>query len=305
MDIPLSHAFHQEPQVAVFRGTAASCAEHGLVLDAKGITYSYVTSEGAWALLVDSADVAAAAEELARYAAERNVRPEPAPVFIPFGGGVAGAFVYAMVLMCVAYFAGNQTFGADWLGLGDLNSDVGMAGEWWRAITALTLHVDQEHLLGNLLFGAGVGILAARMFGPGVAWLGILLCAAAANYADMLISPSTHRAIGASTAVFAGLGILAGFGWGRRAALLDRARRLYRWGPLFGGVFLLAYLGAGNEHVDVLGHLLGFAAGIVGGFGFARADMPRDRGRLLQLASGALTLGLVLSAWLFAFRAAA
>jgi rhomboid protease GluP len=304
MDTSPSHPLQQSESV-VFRGTAAACSEHGLVLDAKGITYRLVEADGTVFLWVPPADAAVATEELARYAAERIERPESSPTFVPFAGGVAGALAYVAVLISVAYCAGKQTFGADWVGLGALDSSVGMAGEWWRSITALTLHLDQEHLLGNLLFGTGVGILAARVLGPGVAWLSILVCAAVANYADMLVSPSTHRAIGASTAVFAALGMLAGFGWGQRITLRNRARRLYRWGPLFGGVFLLALLGAGNEHVDVLGHLLGFTAGVVAGFGYARAGMPLKRGKPLQFATGFMALGLVLSAWLFAFKAAA
>jgi rhomboid protease GluP len=301
MDSSLSQASH-ESEAVVFRGTASACLEHGLVLDARGLSYRLVEADGAAFLSVSSTNAVAAAEELARYAAERIEPPQRQLAFVPFAGDVAGAMAYAALLISVAYCAGNRTFAADWLGLGALDSSPGMAGEWWRSITALTLHLDLEHLLGNLLFGAGAGMLTARMFGPGVAWLSILVCAAAANYVDMLVSPSSHRSVGASTAVFAALGMLAGFGWGQRIALRGRPRRLYRWGPLFGGVFLLAFLGAGNEHVDVLGHLLGFAAGIAAGFGYARAGMPLNRGTPLQLATGIIALGLVSSAWLFALR---
>jgi rhomboid protease GluP len=195
MDTLLSQPL-QQTESEVFRGTVTACSEHGLVLDAKGITYRLVAMGGEAALLVFPADAAAAVEELARYAAERSVRTEPVPGFIPFEGGITGALVYVAVLITVAYCAGRQTFDADWLTLGALDSSVGRAGQWWRSITALTLHLDQEHLLGNLLFGAGAGILASRMLGAGVAWLSVLVCAASANYADMLISPSSHRAVG-------------------------------------------------------------------------------------------------------------
>jgi membrane associated rhomboid family serine protease len=287
----------------VFRGNAAGCSEYGLVLDAKGLAYRSVEADGACLLLVAPELAVAAGEELARYAAERFERQPPPPAVVPFTGASAAAGVYVTVLVAVSYFAGDHLFGADWLARGALDSGTGMAHEWWRGITALTLHLDQEHLLGNLLFGSAIGILAARMFGPGVAWLSILLCGTAANYADMLMSPPWHRAVGASTAVFAALGLLAGHGWGRRRPLRDR--RLYRWGPLFGGICLLALLGAGNEHVDVLGHLLGFAAGTVLGFGYARAGMPLNRGKPLQFAAGFIAVALLLSAWLFALRPAA
>ena len=286
--------------VSVFRGSQAACLEYALVLEAKAVPYERVESDGAWLLVVASPLAQAASDELTRYAAERAVRREvPAP-FVPFTGSAMGAAVYAFVLILVAYCAGIELFGIDWLGVGALDSKAGAAWEWWRAVTALTLHLDQEHLLGNLLFGIGIGVLAGRMFGPGCAWLGILLSGAAANFVDMLISPSGHRAVGASTAVFAALGLLAGFGWAGRRNLRDR--RFYRWAPLFAGVCLLALLGAGSEHVDVLGHLLGFVAGTAVGWIFARAGLPRTRDAAFQQWTGAIAAALLGGAWFLALR---
>ncbi|MDP9013978.1 MAG: rhomboid family intramembrane serine protease [Pseudomonadota bacterium] len=283
-------------EVPVFRGSQAACLEFGLVLDAKGFAYDRVEAEGEWRLLVAPAEADLAGDELARYAAERPWRRSVSTPLAPHHGSVFGAAVYAFALILVAYCAGIELFGVDWLEAGALRSGLGPA-EWWRPVTALTLHLDQEHLLGNLLFGAGVGVLAGRMFGPGAAWLGILLSGAAANTIDMLVSPAGHRAVGASTAVFAALGLLAGFGWGQRFLLRDR--RLHRWAPLFGGVSLLVLLGAGNEHVDVLGHLLGFLVGTLLGWGFAKAGLPR-RGAAFQTVSGSLAILLLCAAWLAA-----
>jgi membrane associated rhomboid family serine protease len=284
--------------VCVFRGSQPACFEFGLVLDAKGLPYERVDAGSEWHLLVpqDVADIAT--DELTRYQTERAERREvPLPV-IAFAGSHIGAVVYSAVLILVAYCAGIGLFGVDWFDVGALESQPGAAAEWWRAFTALTLHLDQQHLLGNLLFGAVFGILAGRMFGPGVAWLGIVLTGAAANYVGMLVSPPGYRAVGASTAVFAALGLLAGFGWGQRLAL--RIRRLYRWAPLFAGSCLLALLGAGNEHVDVLGHLLGFLGGILLGWIFARAGVPRTRSVIWQWGAGAIALLLLGAAWLLA-----
>jgi membrane associated rhomboid family serine protease len=237
---------------------------------------------------------------LAKYRTERMVRREELPDRAVFSGSRVGAGFYAAVLILVAYLAGVAAFGRDWFEAGAIRSEPGSGAHWWRAFTALTLHLDQEHLLGNLMFGAGVGILAGRMFGPGVAWLGIVLAGAAANYADMIMSPDGHRAVGASTAVFAALGMLAGFGWGQRLTM--RERRLYRWGPLFAGSCLLALLGAGNEHVDVLGHLLGFLCGVFCGWLFARAGIPRSPRPGGQIAAGCATGVLIAGAWVMALR---
>lgn len=288
--------------VEVFRGSLAASLEFGLVLDAKGLRYESVEVDGGFALLVAPPMREIASDELRRYAAERSQRP-PAPVsFKTFTGSGIGAACYALVLILIAYCAGIQLFAVDWLDAGALRSGAGSAHQWWRAITALTLHLDQEHLLSNLTFGVGVGLLAGRMFGPGVAWLCVLLAGTLGNFADMLISPPWHRAVGASTAVFAALGLLSGFGWGERVKLRDR--RLYRWGPLFAGVCLLALLGAGSQQVDVLGHLLGFLAGTLFGWTFARSGAPRSRSRALQMLCGALALLLIAAAWFAALAEA-
>jgi membrane associated rhomboid family serine protease len=200
----------------------------------------------------------------------------------------------------VAYCAGIRACGADWLASGSLDARRGAAHEWWRAVTALTLHLDQAHLLGNLLFGVAIGGLAGRAFGPGIAWASILAAASAANYVDMLISPPTHRAVGASTAVFAALGLLVGFAWRHGLTLRDRFQ--YAYAPVFGGVALLALLGAGDEHVDVLAHALGFMAGVLTGWLYSRLGVPRSRGRGVQRAFGACALALVALAWALALR---
>jgi rhomboid protease GluP len=286
--------------VAVFRGSRRASAEAGLVLEAKGVAYDSLWLDGEFVLLVAPAAAPTAREELARYALERRtVRRVPEP-FVPFPGAGIGAVIFASILLLVAYLNGIQAFGADWLDAGSLDARTGGSGEWWRAVTSLTLHLDQAHLLGNLLFGVGIGAMAARAFGAGIAWASILAAGAAANYLDMLISPPTHRAAGASTAVFAALGLLVGFAW--RHGLTLREQFKYRWGPLFAGLCLLALLGAGDEHVDVLGHALGFGSGTALGWIYSRTRMPGRRSARLQIGAGAAALALIVLAWLLALH---
>jgi rhomboid protease GluP len=253
-------------------------------------------SENSWVLTVPSTSLSRAYEEIARYSAERSV-PRSVPHAIPaLPGAAIGAVAYVAILLLIAYCTGSEWFGADWLSMGDLQA--GDAGEWWRAVTALTLHLDQEHLLGNLLFGVVAGMAAARLLGGGVAWASILGAAALANYTEILIAPVTHRAVGASTAVFAALGLLAGMAWRQRLTL--RERLWYRWAPLIAGISLLTLLGAGNAHVDVLGHALGFIFGIAVGWIYARLGVPNNRGRRLQIIAGVGAALLVCVAWLLA-----
>jgi rhomboid protease GluP len=283
--------------LTVFEGSRPACAEAALVLESKGIPFELTALEGRWAVQVAPEEADAAREELLRYALERPPARRGAPALIPFGGAGWGAAAYALVLILTAYCAGIQAFGADWLARGSLDA---RSVAWWRPITALTLHLDQAHLLGNLLFGAGIGMLAGRAFGPGIAWASILAAGAAANCTDMLISPPTHRAVGASTAVFAALGLLVGFAWRHGLALRDRFK--YAYGPLFGGLCLLALLGAGDEHVDVLGHALGFLSGMALGWWYSRRGIPRSRAPGVQAAAGAAALALIVSAWVRALH---
>jgi membrane associated rhomboid family serine protease len=282
----------------VFRGSRSLCREHSLVLEARGIEHETAEDESSWVLRVPVGMRHRAYEELHRYSVERGVRrsvPEPVQ---PHPGAAIGVFLYVLILLLTAYCAGRATFGVDWLSSGSL--DAGARGEWWRAVTALTLHLDQEHLLGNVLFGAVAGIAASRLLGPGVAWASILGTAALANYAEILISPITHRAVGASTAVFAALGMLSGMAWRQRLTL--RERLWYRWAPLIAGICLLTLLGAGSAHVDVLGHALGFMFGLGGGWILVRGGVPGNRDPRTQVIAGLGAVLLVCAAWVCAIR---
>jgi rhomboid protease GluP len=288
------------PAIA-FRGSKRLCQEFSLVLEARGIEHEMAEDQGTWILAVPAELAHRAYEELDRYSAERG-RPRSRPVAtVPYPGAVQGSLGYVVVLLLTAYCAGIGLFGADWLSIGDL--DPAAAHQWWRTLTALTLHLDQEHLLGNLLFGVVAGIGAGRLLGPGVAWLSILSAGALANAAEMLLAPPAYRAAGASTAVFAALGLLVGLAWRQRRNLNER-----RWNalaPLIAGLCLLALLGAGNARVDVLGHALGFLFGVAIGWIYAHAGIPRSRARSLQIAAGACAVLLVFAAWGLALRHAA
>lgn len=144
-------------------------------------------------------------------------------------------------------------------------------GEWWRALTALTLHGDVVHLVSNLVAGIGFAFLLARFFGAGAAWLLILFSGLAGNALNAWVHyPDSHLSIGASTAVFGALGLITGVGlW---IAMMQPAERwtMPRWLlPAFGGLTLLGLLGIGDGldvRVDVAAHFSGFLCGSLLGF---------------------------------------
>ena len=282
----------------VFRGSKLLCHEFSLVLEARRIEHEVRESGDSWVLTVAPSWVHRAYEEINRYSTERSApRSIPTP-FVPFAGAGIGALGYVLILLLTAYCAGAGLFGADWLSQGALDS--GAAREWWRALTALTLHLDQEHLLGNLLFGTVAGMAVGRLLGPGVAWASILGAAALANMVEILITPATHRAVGASTAVFAALGLVSGLARGATDSTCSNGAGL-RWAmPLIAGICLLTLLGAGSAHVDVLGHALGFLFGVAAGWLYARSGVPRSRGRRLQIAMAVGAVSSIGVAWVLA-----
>jgi membrane associated rhomboid family serine protease len=279
----------------------AQCDERMLVLQSVGIGSQLVFAAGHWHLFVATADAAFAKQQLERYERENPPRPAPAPppTLQPYAG--IGSLAYALVMMLVGYFAGVGAFDGDWLAAGALQASEVLRGELWRPITALTLHLDVAHLVANLGFGMLFGYFAGQLLGPGVAWTTILTAAAAANLLTSLVQAPSHSSVGASTAVFATLGLLAAYGWRQRYSVAERWA--YRYAPIVAGVALLAFLGVGDERTDVLAHLAGFVTGAVAGWGHGRVSRGRPLGGRGQLLLGVLTVALVATAWWIALAA--
>jgi len=278
----------------------SACEERGFVLHAVGIPSQVVWLGRAWALLVPVTEQAAALAQLERYEHENPPRRQASAAEPLHGGAWLGALAYVAIMLGVGYLAGSLALGADWLEAGALRAGPTRGGEAWRAITALTLHLDVGHLLANLGFGTVFGLLAGQLLGPGIAWASVLAAAGAANLLNAFIQPATHSSVGASTAVFATLGLLAAYAWRRRRDQGDRWA--YRWAPLIAGVILLGFTGAGGERTDVLAHLTGFAMGLLAGVAHASWRVPR--GAVAQVVAGVLAIAVIILAWAYALGAA-
>jgi membrane associated rhomboid family serine protease len=272
-----------------------SCSDRALVFHSLEIPYDLVRGPDRVTLAVPAPFAERAKFELWQYDQEnRGHRPAPRPFPIEYQNGVPGVLAYVIVVCLVAWLAGENFFHRDWLSAGRVDGALIRDGEWWRTITALTLHSGVRHLLGNIGFGLLFGLLAGRLVGSGVAWLGIVLAGGAGNALNTILLDSTHRSIGASTAVFAALGLLAGFVW--RAKLMSQERWPYRLGPIVGGIALLAFTGTGDENTDIGAHLAGFVCGFLGGT-LLTAAASRLASRRLQIICGAAALGILLLAW--------
>ncbi len=292
--------------VDVFRSARRrACDERAFVLTAVGIDSEIELDGDAYAVRVDATVRAHALHHLWQYEEERrSVRPpEPAMELRP--DAWQGAVLYAIVLLLVPLAVAQGWSHADLYSIGVMDPARIRAGEWWRGWTALTLHWDAAHLLGNLGAGMLLGYSAAQIWGNARAWALIVTAAALANLLEgFSAGASSYVSAGASTAVFAALGLIAAWTWRTRRQYAHSSMR--RWVPLVAGIAVLALFGAGDaqaegdNHTNVLSHALGFIMGALAGTAIAT-----KRGAwLLQITptwlAAAAAAGPLLVAWIMA-----
>jgi membrane associated rhomboid family serine protease len=261
-----------------------------LVLDAEDIPHELRQEAGErWVLVVDDADAARADQALAAFERE-NPRTEIAgEAAQPWTSGVPTGLVFFLALLGLHIWTGPDRVDSPWFQRGSAEAAAILHGQWWRAVTALTLHADAGHAAGNALLGGLLLSLLARALGPGVASLLLLLSGTLGTLATAALLRHDFASIGASTAVFGALGALAVLPQHRRKA----------WLPLAAAVALLGFLGT-SKRADLAGHLCGFAAGVL--LGALAALAPRLRNRALQAALAFAAAAVPVMAWVAAFR---
>ena len=246
--------------------------ENALVALAMGeaIRVDHGDVPGEFELRVEPAAAPRVTEELREYAAESEVKPPRPPLvsqsWSHHPAGAVHYLVWATILLLVFRQQSQDPTLADRYA----SSSIGLIanGEWWRPFTALFLHGDGGHIIGNLASGAVFGTLVSKSIGPWKGWAMILLAGTFGNATTSLVTyPEAFISLGASTAVFGALGILSGIG------LVENFREELRmpWlrvlAPLLAGLVLLGWLGgaAPGEGIDVFGHVFGFSVGVLAG----------------------------------------
>lgn len=209
----------------------------------------------------EQARAAMVAREIAAYDQEQAEPQMPAPIIPVFSAGIGHAVLWAMVL--AGGFLWQQYFPSEVDRF--TNSTVGLwaRAEWWRPFTALFLHADLAHLMGNVALGVLLGLWAAHAIGANLAWVLILLSGTLGNAINSVIrAGEDFTALGASTAVFGTLGLLTGIGALHAFRAPSRAGPLRPLIPLIAGMILLAWFGGGGDpRTDVSAHLCGFGVG--------------------------------------------
>lgn len=272
--------------------------DRSLVLTAMSIEHVVQRAWWGWCLVVEEDVEAEARLQLSLYEDEQHPPPGATDSPSPPGGIELGVLAYFCVLLSIFYLQGRFGFGIDWTAAGRVDVGAIREGEYWRTATALTLHRNFWHLLGNLSFGTIFAVMLSRQLGPGLAWLSIVMAGACGNGMNALVQPPGHLSIGASTAVFAALGLLAtcSFTFGR----LHRDSWARRWAPVVGALWVLTWLGTGDAQTDIVAHLTGFVAGVLLGTVLGRIPRLQTHSPAVQWTTGLVALlGIALS-WVYA-----
>ncbi len=270
--------------------------EWSLVLSAADIAHDKSGGSGDYALMVDASSADDAVAALADYDRERRQRRRPMWPSADRSANLAWAVASAILVSQM------------WLGpidhqsrayLQGANRAAGVAaGELWRGATALTLHADALHAFSNaasaLLFLSPL----CHLLGGGTAFTLALFSGTVANLLNATLRGPPYTGIGASTAIFAAVGLLAGARWSRS----DPEPFWRRLRPLGAALGILAMLGASPE-TDVGAHTLGLIVGIGVGAAYTylrKGPLPREG----DVAFGITGAALLVIAWVVALASA-
>jgi rhomboid protease GluP len=289
-------------------GSDRKLREAALVLTSKAIAHGIARGIGGGVLLVRDRDYVRAREELDRY--EEENRDFPPQRFVERSRYRSVSFVVAMFALFVAFAWVTGPVGKPngiWFQEGSSVSSLVLSSEPFRAVTALTLHADGAHVLSNLVSGAIFGRALEKRLGPGAAAFSILAAGAVGNIGNAAFYASVgelHRSIGASTAVFGAVGLLATtqlFLGSQRTANQHQKRHITEYlAPIVGGLALLGALGS-SPTTDIGAHAFGLLAGFVVGIPFALiAKKSRNVSFYPQLGLGLASVALIGSSWAFA-----
>jgi membrane associated rhomboid family serine protease len=282
----------------------AEARERGLVVAARELPHWIERDGDVWVLMVEAGAQDEVMRELAAFESEEQARPKTVRTVFPTGK-VPTLSLYVAAWVLGTFFFLQQWMGQNWTDRGASDSEAVLRGEWWRTLTALTLHADLSHLGANLMTGLLFAAFALPRFGTGVTWMAIVLSGALGNAANAWgYRGGWHGTIGASTACFGALGILMG------AEICTRWREpaSRSWWqmvlPLGAGLGLLAFFGVGDEgqNVDFMAHAAGFVVGGMEGVLLEAVRIKQPISGRMQLGMAWGALGLVVVAWVLAWR---
>ncbi|MFH2122347.1 MAG: rhomboid family intramembrane serine protease [Pseudomonadota bacterium] len=279
-----------------------TAASWSLVLSAVQIPHHIHCTDNSWQLWVNTDHELRAIYELESYFSENKDWPPPPPHpdndFTPLLQPPTLLLIGTLILFFS--ITGVWEDHSRWFIQGEGNGQrILQEREWWRLVTALTLHANTAHLLSNCFIGGWLIHFFCRITGTGLGLFSVLFTAGCGNLINVLLHGPDHTFVGFSTAVFAVIGMLA--------VLTHRARKkvtgYHFFIPIMAGTALLALLGSSGEHTDLGAHLFGLLSGLISGHMLGSEPLHSMRHSLaVQCIFFFLFLSLLLSSWMLALR---
>lgn len=265
-----------------------------LVLQAVGVQHKVRMVGNHWDIFLQSDDLDFAVSELAAFEAENLAWPPTKPISHSLAEDDSLPFLLMVALVIFYSVTGPWQGDVNWFNAGAVSSvKILEEGEWWRLITALTLHVDASHLLGNVFLGGTFLYFLAREFGSGTASMIALLSGSIGNGLNLVFRQGNHVSVGFSTSVFGMVGAFCISRW-LRTGLIGR-QLLLSLGAAFG---FLALLGSGGERTDLGAHLWGMAVGLIVGGGCCLPMVVKYAGsKLVQSIELLIFVVMIVISW--------
>jgi membrane associated rhomboid family serine protease len=286
-----------EPIFLTHARSRRQAMDWALVLASQGIEAIVNDAEAGWELLVPPADYEKALEALEQYRRENQSagwKPPPIDTGATFHWGGLG---WAAAIAAFYYWSAIRFPEARQAGVVD--GDQVAAGQWWRLLTAVTLHENPTHLVANATAGTIFLGLAMARFGAGVALLASFAAGVAGNVAGLLIYSRPNQSLGASGMVMGALGLITAQSfseWRRHPA---GGRFIFR--AFAAGALILVLLGF-DPKSDIVAHMGGFLAGVLAGWALGLIRPERLRRAPVSAGAAVVLAILVLTAWRLALR---
>ena len=284
--------------VIIFENLSADQADtYRLVLSSSGILYRSRKGNHGWDILVNDTDCEKSINTIEQYLKEnQDFRPTDESLHHEYHKTFTGLWVSAILLAFhVAITISNdsdilvRTYGSSAFYI--------LRGELYRSVTSLMIHASAAHLAGNMLGIAIFGTAVCTITGWGVGWFMILATGISGNLMNAVLYKTGHISIGASTAVFGAVGILAAHQFFKKFRL--PGQRMRAWLPLGAGLALLSILGSG-EHTDLTAHLFGFMAGLILG-AFYGVLVKQPAARNYQICFLLIAISILVISWMRGF----
>lgn len=244
----------------IARGEPSLIRDYSLVLASQRIEHRISKEEqGPYRISTPEKSAQNAQEQIRLYREENPPRTNSPPLSVHLS--LSPLFVLALPTALTLLEFSDSGSKLYFSGIADAEKILG--GDWWRPVTALTLHADAHHLASNLVSGfVALTLLAFRLPLCRIVFP-LAVASAIANFLVALTVQHNFRSLGFSTFVFAAIGALGAIEF--RLMPREFHGLLRRFAPLFSAILLAVFLGLG-EHSDILAHLYGFVLGIFCGW---------------------------------------